>query len=150
MAVPFTPHLIDALAPGPSTLETMSAPIARASAATPVPPTAAESRSNYAKQLAEVPELASYGPVLNSSSKPLQLTEAETEYQAAAVKHIFKEHIVFQVRYTMLQTINVTDQLFSSTFPTLSQTLCWKTSQSSCNQARTQASRKTSSFRSLR
>jgi coatomer subunit gamma len=67
-----------------------------------VPPTAAEAQSNYAKQLADVPELASYGPVLNSSGKSAQLTEAETEYQVACVKHIFKEHIVFQVNVFLL------------------------------------------------
>lgn len=74
------------------------APTTRASASIPVPPTAAEAQSNYAKQLADVPELTSYGPVLNSSTKPAQLTEAETEYQVACVKHIFKDHIVFQAR----------------------------------------------------
>ena len=65
---------------------------------TPPPPTAAEKQSTYAQQLAEVPELADYGPILNSSAKPAQLTETETEYQVTCVKHIFKEHIVFQVR----------------------------------------------------
>ena len=49
--------------------------------------------------MAEVPELASYGPVLNSSIKPTPLTESETEYQVSVVKHIFKEHVVFQVRF---------------------------------------------------
>lgn len=61
-------------------------------------PTTAESQSNYAQQLADVPELASYGPVLKSSSKPVELTESETEYVVACVKHIFAEHVVFQVR----------------------------------------------------
>lgn len=61
-------------------------------------PSAADSQSAYASQLAEVPELASYGPVLKSSSKPVDLTESETEYVVACVKHIFKEHVVFQVR----------------------------------------------------
>lgn len=59
--------------------------------------TAGESQSVYAQQLAEVPELKSYGPVLKSSSKPIELTESETEYVVACVKHIFAEHIVFQV-----------------------------------------------------
>lgn len=35
--------------------------------------------------------------MLNSSSSPTQLTESETEYQVTCVKHIFKEHVVFQV-----------------------------------------------------
>ncbi|KAK4055614.1 coatomer subunit gamma [Microbotryomycetes sp. JL201] len=59
-------------------------------------PSAAETQSLYAKQLAEVPELASYGNVLKSSSKPVELTESETEYVVTCVKHIFTEHIVFQ------------------------------------------------------
>ncbi|ELU36251.1 coatomer gamma subunit (Gamma-coat protein) [Rhizoctonia solani AG-1 IA] len=68
-------------------------------AATPAAaaPSAAETQSNYAEQLAAVPELASYGPVLGSSVKPVQLTESETEYVVACVKHLFKEHVVFQV-----------------------------------------------------
>lgn len=81
---------------GPTTLDTMAAPT-RTLAPTPALPTAAETQSSYAQQLGEVPELASYGPVLNSSSKPAQLTESETEYQVSVVKHIYKEHIVFQV-----------------------------------------------------
>jgi coatomer protein complex subunit gamma len=87
-------------------LETIVAPTTRATAAAPTPPTAAEAQSNYAKQLAEVPELALYGPVLNSSSKPAQLTEAETEYQVACIKHIFKEHIVFQVAVFLVVDCN--------------------------------------------
>lgn len=62
-------------------------------------PSAGESQSSYAKQLSEVPELAEYGPVLKSSSKPVELTESETEYVVACVKHVFTEHIVFQVRF---------------------------------------------------
>jgi coatomer subunit gamma len=81
---------------GPSTLDTIAAP-ARSSAPTPAPPTAAETQNAYAQQIAEVPELASYGSIFNST-KPAQLTERETEYQVSCVKHIFKEHIVFQVR----------------------------------------------------
>lgn len=61
-------------------------------------PSAAEAASLYAQQLAEVPELASYGPVLQSTRKPVELTESETEYVVAVVKHVFAEHIVFQVR----------------------------------------------------
>ncbi|KAI0828901.1 coatomer subunit gamma [Trametes gibbosa] len=79
----------------PSTLETIGMP-STSQAATPPPPSAAETQSNYAQQLSEVPELASYGAVLSSSTKPSPLTERETEYQVSVVKHIFKEHIVFQ------------------------------------------------------
>jgi coatomer protein complex subunit gamma len=80
----------------PSTLDTIGIPASTKTSTTPPPPTAAETQSAYAQQLADVPELASYGRVLNSTSKPVQLTETETEYQVTCVKHIFKEHIVFQ------------------------------------------------------
>jgi coatomer protein complex subunit gamma len=63
--------------------------------ATP-PPTASDTQSSYAAQLAAVPELESYGSVLKSSARPIELTESETEYVVSAVKHIFAEHIVFQ------------------------------------------------------
>jgi len=79
----------------PSTLDTIGVPISKQMSATP-PPTAAETQSAYAQQLVDIPELAEYGPVLNSTSKPIQLTETETEYQVTCVKHIFQEHIVFQ------------------------------------------------------
>ena len=83
---------------GPSTLDTIAVPsTSRSATATPTPPTAAQTQSAYAEQLAAVPEFASYGPVLNSSSKPAQLTESETEYQVSCVKHIFKTNVVFQV-----------------------------------------------------
>ncbi|KAG7099800.1 hypothetical protein E1B28_001612 [Marasmius oreades] len=81
----------------PSTLETIGVPAStKKTSDTPPPPTAAERQSQYAQQLAEVPEFASYGSVLNSSAPPVQLTESETEYQVTCVKHIFKKHVVFQ------------------------------------------------------
>ncbi|ETW86850.1 hypothetical protein HETIRDRAFT_468518 [Heterobasidion irregulare TC 32-1] len=91
----------------PSTLDTIGAPVARNLSPSPQPPTAEETHSIYLQQLAGVPELSSYGPVLNSSAKPVQLTESETEYQVSCVKHIFKEHIVFQfnVSNTLPDTI---------------------------------------------
>ena len=58
--------------------------------------TAAESASTYASQLSAIPELEGYGNVLKSSPKPIALTESETEYGVSLVKHVFKEHIVFQ------------------------------------------------------
>lgn len=67
-----------------------------AKAAAAEPSAVIDQQSLYSQQLAEVPELASYGPVLKSSLKPIELTERETEYVVTAVKHIFKEHIVFQ------------------------------------------------------
>jgi coatomer subunit gamma len=88
-----------ALFPGPSSLETIGAP-GPSKIDTPAapPPTQAETQSAYEMQLAEVPEFASYGSVINSSSKPAPLTDSETEYQVTCIKHIFKEHIVFQVK----------------------------------------------------
>ncbi|KAL0580682.1 coatomer subunit gamma [Marasmius crinis-equi] len=81
----------------PSTLETIGVPAStKKKSDTPPPPTAAERQSQYAQELAEVPEFASYGSVLNSTSTPVQLTERETEYQVTCVKHIFKEYVVFQ------------------------------------------------------
>ena len=49
------------------------------------------------EQLATIPEFASLGPLFKSSSKPLELTESETEYVVHCVKHVFANHIVFQV-----------------------------------------------------
>jgi len=45
--------------------------------------------------LQEIPELASLGRVFRST-KPIPLTESETEYVVECVKHIFEEHIVLQ------------------------------------------------------
>ena len=45
--------------------------------------------------LQEIPELASLGRVFRST-KPVPLTESETEYVVECVKHIFEEHIVLQ------------------------------------------------------
>ncbi|KAF9075003.1 coatomer subunit gamma [Rhodocollybia butyracea] len=80
----------------PSTLETIGAPSTTRASNSPPPPTAAETQTAYAQQLGEIPEFASYGPALNSSAAPIQLTESETEYQVTCIKHIFKEHVVFQ------------------------------------------------------
>ncbi|KAF7325721.1 hypothetical protein MKEN_00422400 [Mycena kentingensis (nom. inval.)] len=96
----------------PSSLETIGVPATKQAASAPPAPTAAETRSAYAEQLAAVPSFALYGSVLNSSVKPVQLTESETEYQVTCVKHIFREHVVFQfnVSNTLPDTVpeNVT------------------------------------------
>ncbi|KZT30960.1 coatomer subunit gamma [Neolentinus lepideus HHB14362 ss-1] len=94
----------------PSTLDTISAPTTKKSA-TPPPPTAAETQSAYAQQLAEVPDFASFGPVLHSSSKPTPLTESETEYQVSCVKHFFKDHIVFQLNVSNTLPDTVLEQV---------------------------------------
>ena len=80
----------------PSALESIQASSSKVPEPAPTPVTAAEAQSSYAAQLAAIPELASYGPVLKSSSKPIELTESETEYVVTLVKHVFKEHVVFQ------------------------------------------------------
>lgn len=49
----------------------------------------------YAQQLQAIPEFSTYGPVLKSSL-PVPLTETGTEYDVAAIKHLFKEHVVLQ------------------------------------------------------
>ncbi|WOO77903.1 putative coatomer subunit gamma [Vanrija pseudolonga] len=86
----------------PSALETIASSSAAIEAA-PVQASAAEAQSAYASQLAAIDEFKNYGPVLKSSPKPIQLTESETEYAVGVVKHIFKEHIVFQ--YNVSNTI---------------------------------------------
>ncbi|KAF8273029.1 coatomer subunit gamma [Lactarius quietus] len=90
----------------PSSLDTIGAPAPRTTTPVPPPQTAEETQSAFIQQLTHVPELASYGTVINSS-KPVQLTENETEYQVSCIKHVFREHIVFQfnVSNTMPDTI---------------------------------------------
>ncbi|KAH8997419.1 adaptin N terminal region-domain-containing protein [Lactarius akahatsu] len=90
----------------PSSLDTIGAPATRTTTPAPPPQTAEETQSAFIQQLTHVPELAPYGTVINSS-KPVQLTENETEYQVSCVKHVFREHIVFQfnVSNTMPDTI---------------------------------------------
>ncbi len=63
----------------------------------------------YAEQLAAIPEFASLG-TLFKSSKPVELTESETEYMVRCIKHTFAEHIVFQFDCT--NTLN--DQLLEN------------------------------------
>ena len=53
----------------------------------------------YAEQLSAVPEIAELGNVFKSSP-PVELTESETEYVVRCVKHVFPQHVVFQVRTT--------------------------------------------------
>ncbi|OCH95666.1 coatomer subunit gamma [Obba rivulosa] len=99
----------------PSSLETIGMP-STSKAPTPPPVSAAETQSAYAQQLTEVPEFASYGTVFSSSPKPQQLTESETEYQVSCVKHLFKEHVVFQFNIsntipdTVLEQVSVVMQ----------------------------------------
>lgn len=57
----------------------------------------------YTRLFASIPELAHLGPLLKSS-KPVALTETETEYVASVVKHTFTEHVVLQ--YVVKNTLN--------------------------------------------
>jgi len=52
----------------------------------------------FPAQLAGIPQFAKLGPLFRSSPTPIELTESETEYVVNCVKHIFNDHIVFQVR----------------------------------------------------
>ncbi|KAH0617194.1 hypothetical protein JD844_029014 [Phrynosoma platyrhinos] len=54
----------------------------------------------FQEQLAAIPEFKNLGPLFKSS-EPVQLTEAETEYFVRCIKHVFSNHIVFQVTVQM-------------------------------------------------
>ncbi|KAJ2079194.1 coatomer subunit gamma [Coemansia sp. RSA 988] len=60
-----------------------------------------EQQAQYASKLNAIPELAAFGAQpLVSSQKPVDLTEAETEYVVRCVKHVYEGHIVFQFDIT--------------------------------------------------
>lgn len=65
--------------------------------------TSTDQQSVYASQLEKIPEFAEYGPLFKSSTKPIELTESETEYIVSCVKHMFKKHVVFQ--FNVVNTI---------------------------------------------
>ncbi|CAO1633971.1 unnamed protein product [Parajaminaea phylloscopi] len=73
---------------------------AGAAGASGVASSADEARGLYQAELSAVPQLSSYGPLLKSTSRPVELTERETEYVVTAVKHVFAEHIVLQFNVT--------------------------------------------------
>jgi coatomer protein complex subunit gamma len=54
----------------------------------------------YSALLASIPQFANLGPLFRSS-KPVELTESETEYVVNVVKHMFANHIVLQVTFSM-------------------------------------------------
>ena len=60
----------------------------------------------HADALNRIPELKAHGALLHSS-QPVELTESETEYVVAVIKHIYKEHVVLQyeIKNTMTDTI---------------------------------------------
>lgn len=90
---------------GPSTSAAGAAAMGVAPSTEALPP-AEVGESAYAVQLAAVPALAELGPVLHSSRQPVLLTESETEYTVAAVKHVFPSHIV--VQYNVTNTLSDT------------------------------------------
>jgi len=67
---------------------------------------------SYSSKLSQIPEFATFGKLLKSS-EIVELTENETEYVVNCVKHIFKEHIVFQfnctntLNYQRLENVSV-------------------------------------------
>lgn len=62
-------------------------------------PSKAAPVGGYEETLLQIPEFAALGPLFRSS-KPIELTESETEYVVNCVKHIFPSHIVFQFNCT--------------------------------------------------
>ena len=57
----------------------------------------------YAEQLASIPQLSGLGPIFKSS-KPVELSEEDTEYVVRCVKHTFAKHLVLQVSaFTVLR-----------------------------------------------
>jgi len=65
----------------------------------------AAAAAKVAEELMAIPEIKEFGSVLKSSPI-IELTEAETEYVVTLVKHIFKEHVLFQ--YEIKNTLDGT------------------------------------------
>ncbi|KAM7253442.1 hypothetical protein ACFE04_021596 [Oxalis oulophora] len=64
-----------------------------------VPSGPTSTTDSYERLLSSIPEFASFGKLFKSSA-PVELTEAETEYEVNVVKHVFDGHIVFQYNCT--------------------------------------------------
>ena len=64
----------------------------------------------FVEKLSAIPEIADTCGPLFKSSQPVELTEPETEYMVACIKHIFPEHLVLQFDCT--NTLN--DQLLEN------------------------------------
>ncbi|KAK9491342.1 adaptin N terminal region-domain-containing protein [Lipomyces doorenjongii] len=60
----------------------------------------------YAASLTKIPELQAFGALIRSS-RPVPLTESETEYVITGIKHLYKEHLVlqFDVQNTLPDTV---------------------------------------------
>jgi coatomer subunit gamma len=85
------------------------------------------SSQKYSKAITEIPEFKDFGSLLKSSMKPIELTEKETEYAVAAVKHIFQEHIVLQVPPLKPRLAHKLRLIRSLTLPTPSPTQSLRT-----------------------
>lgn len=72
----------------------------------PAEKSAASRQDIFTEQLSAIPEFAHLGPLFKSSS-PVELTEADTEYNVKCIKHTFSHYIVFQ--FDCVNTLN--DQL---------------------------------------
>lgn len=53
--------------------------------------------SSISEQLGAIPEFRDLGLLFKSSPEPVALTELETEYVVRCTKHVFVNHMVFQV-----------------------------------------------------
>lgn len=63
----------------------------------------------YREQLSQITQFEEFGPLFKSS-RPVSLTESETEYKVQYVKHIFENHCVLQ--FNMVNTLN--DQILEN------------------------------------
>lgn len=60
---------------------------------------APSSTNDYEELLRQIPQFATFGRLFKSS-KPVELTESETEYVVNCIKHTFSDRIVFQFNVT--------------------------------------------------
>lgn len=51
-----------------------------------------------AGKIMQIPDIKKLGP-LHKTCPTIQLTESETEYTVQCIKHIFENHVVFQVLF---------------------------------------------------
>lgn len=67
------------------------------------------SMDEYREQLGAISAFEEFGPLFKSS-KPVSLTESETEYKVTYVKHVYENHCVLQ--FNMVNTLN--DQILEN------------------------------------
>ncbi|GAB4819163.1 hypothetical protein N2152v2_006209 [Parachlorella kessleri] len=100
-------------APAKSKPQGLAAAVAAGMPSAAAPEAAAD---EYQDMLKAVPQLAALGPIFKTS-RPLQLTEEETEYKIVCVKHVLEGHVVFQflctntVKEQVLEDVSVTMDL---------------------------------------